>query len=140
MFYLAAILLSLVLLGGFLFLTRLETARGMRLFASARASLDESVEGVARTASRIDLPAFLWHAAKDTFARLAHDAVALVIYLLRAVEHLLLRVIRALRTRRPGLASLASRGSAFVEHIAHYKRSLRSKAPAEGETPSPPQI
>ncbi len=123
------ILASLALLGGFVALTDYETRRGARVFAQARARLDQNIERIEFVLGNIDLGAFLREEVRHMAARLSHDIAHLSLQTVRAVERVLTRLVRHLRSRRP--ADTASRENVreFVKTLSDFKGRLKATHP-----------
>lgn len=97
MSYLVAIAVSIVLFGGFLFLTSLETERGFRVLGRARDRLDTKAGRYFFIIRHVDLGAFVAHSLRAGFAYLAHEAANGSLLVVRALERFLARRVRSLR-------------------------------------------
>ncbi len=133
MAYAILILISLVLLIGFLGVGEYEARRGARLFAAQRTRLDEGVARAEFILSHIDLIAFLRDELRRTAHRISHDIAHLSLQTVRAVERLLTRLVRSLRP--PHSADVAPRGDAreFVKTLSDFKDRLKATRPEVGE-------
>ena len=107
MAYLFAILITFVLLGGFLALMRFETGRGVRFFGGARARLDSRVERAAFIVRHVDWSAVLSEMVRSIAARIVHDVAHGVLILVRILERLLTRVVKYLRSSRQQAAAIS---------------------------------
>ncbi len=129
--YLVAIAGSLILLAGFLALTRYEAARGVRFFAARRGRFDAEVERLEFIFTHVDLAAFLREEVERVSARVGHDVAHLVLQAIRAVERVLTRVVRRLRTHEDGAVRPTREASReFVRKLTDFKTEL-SAAKAE---------
>ena len=100
MAYLIAILISLLLFAGFLWLVSAEAKRGTRLFAGPRAKLDREAHRVEFVFAHVDFASALRALAVAAFERAAHDIAHGILLVVRLVERSLTSAVRTLRTRR----------------------------------------
>jgi hypothetical protein len=128
MLYLAFVLVSVFLFAGFLWLTRFEAARGAKLFADKRATLDAEAERIETAILHIDLSHFLRMGVRALIARVAHDIAHATLLIVRFVERTLTRAVRSLRERRtlPSVTTDGSPSSDFVAAMKDFKEELRS--------------
>jgi hypothetical protein len=125
--YLAFLAAALVLFLGFLGLTRVEARRGARFLAPVRVELDKRARRVSFIVEHVDFPGFIRDTLRAAAARFAHDAAHGSLVVVRAVERLLTRAVRALRERGHGSAGrMPSAPTHFVSRITHLKRELRN--------------
>lgn len=120
---------SLILLAGFVLLTRYETVRGTRFFAASRSRLDAEMERISFILEHVDFAAFFQDELRALFARLGHASAHASLRSVRATERLLTRVVRHFRTEHS--ESLAPRGDAreFVKTLSDFKETLKESAP-----------
>jgi hypothetical protein len=129
--YLIAILATVFLFSGFLWLTSFETGRGARYFAPERDELDRFARRVNFIFEHVDFASFLRHFVISAAETLAHEAVRLVLAGVRALERLLTRLVKYLRHRRSVPAeAVAAPASPFVATIATFKHRLRKERSA----------
>jgi len=135
--YLIFLAVSILLFAGFLALTAYESRRGTRVLERARASLDAEVERVSFIAAHVDLPAYLRDLVRVMAARAAHDIIHAGLVIVRFLERLLTRAVRALRAERATLieAERARQASEFVAQISDFTAELRSARKSEEEAP-----
>ena len=121
--FLAAVLL---LLAGFLALTRYEAHRGARLFSVRREALDASVERLQFIFTHIDFAAFIREEVNIAAHRASHAVAHLSLRVVRAVERLLTRIVRHLRAKHAATTAIP-RGNAreFVKTLADFKDTLK---------------
>jgi hypothetical protein len=127
MSYLIAILVSLLLLVGFVLWSWLETSRGFRLLSAPRQRFDRQVSRTAFVLTHIDWHAFTRHVARTTLERAAHDVVHTVLMVVRASERTLTRLIRSLRERvakhEPNGEPVE--GSQLIATLIRFRKSFR---------------
>lgn len=109
-----------------------EARAGVRFFRPYREQLDTRVDRVAFILTHIDFAAFVREEGKHLMARVGHDTAHLVLQLVRAVERLLTRVVRTLRTRRE-MREEAPRETSreFVKTLSDFKGDLAANRPEE---------
>jgi len=127
--HLAAVLLSLALLAGFVALTRYETRRGSRFFAAKRAKLDTDIERVEFIVAHVDLPAFVRDEVHHALARIGHAIAHLSLQAVRATERLLTRLVRHLRSRTEVAAAPRENAREFVKTLSDFKDTLQATHP-----------
>lgn len=127
--------LTILLLVGFFALTNWEARSGMRLFAAKRARLDEAVEKTTFVLQHVDLEAFLRSEIRRLVARLGHDAAHLSLQVVRAIERLLTRFVRYIRSRHG--VDTAPRGNVreFVKTLSDFKDSIKGTYPEAPKVP-----
>lgn len=106
---LVAILVVAALLAGFLWLTYVERARGVRVFGRARAALDAKTAHIAATLSSETAWASLRRYVRVFADHVVHDIAHVALVVVRSVERSLTRLTRTVRTR---LASRARKREA----------------------------
>lgn len=129
MTYLIAIIIAFVLLCGFFALTDYEARRGTRYFAFHRARLDENVERVEFIWQHVDLGAFLRDEVRRLAGRLSHDIVHLSLQTVRAVERVLTRLVRYLRSKHAIDVGPRENVREFVKTLSEFKDQLKSTHP-----------
>ncbi|OGG78586.1 hypothetical protein A3A36_01850 [Candidatus Kaiserbacteria bacterium RIFCSPLOWO2_01_FULL_52_12b] len=122
-------LIVLALIAGFFILTWYEAERGVRFFAAQRSRLDQNVERISFAFAHIDFGAFLREEMRHLIVRISHDIAHLSLMVVRAVERLLTRLVRRLRT--PRALDTAPRDSAreFVKTLSEFKGQLNATHP-----------
>ncbi len=121
--------LSLALLVGFFVVTNYEARRGMRFFAPLRARLDEQVGQVEFILTHVNLGAFLHGEVHRGINRIGHDIVHISLFLVRATERLLTRVVRHQHARNDGDAAPRESTRDFVKTLSDFKEQLDATHP-----------
>lgn len=129
MVYLFLILAALVLAGGFLALTAYETGRGIRFFGAFRARLDRDVERAEFIIANVDLAAFLRDEVERFVHKIGHDIAHLTLQVVRAVERLLTRAVRHLRTKDQSAEAPREASREFVKTLSDFKGQLKATRP-----------
>lgn len=126
--------LSLVLFGGFLLVTALEKGRG-RVGEPMRAKLDKKTARVAFIISHVDWSAFIKHLIRASIERIAHDIAHTSLLVIRFLERLLTRLVRALRERRAGIVvtKAPKKGLSLGETLRKFRKLKTSKREAKVE-------
>lgn len=127
MSYLIAVLVTTLLLCGFILLSLLETKRQKRLFGGVRRTFDKQVARVGYVITHIDWAAFFAHVTKSTLERVAHDVVHTTLLGVRATERALTRAIRTLRERVATHTAdePVPEGSQLVATIVKFRKNLK---------------
>ncbi len=128
------ILITLALLIGFFALTSYEAHRGTRFFAPGRTHLDHTVEHVQFILSRVDLGVFLRDEVRRIVAWVGHALVHLSLQVVRAIERLLTRIVRYLRSKHATDTAPRKNVREFVKTLLDFKGKLKAKHP-EPELP-----
>lgn len=123
------LLASVVLLIGFLVLTRYEARRGMRYFAGEREFLDTQVMRIQFIIEHVDLAAFLRDEIRHLANRLGHSIVHISLLGVRAVERLLTRLVKLLRTRYADNVAPRESAREFVKTLSEFKDGLKETHP-----------
>lgn len=123
------ILVSLILLGGFIILTEYETRRGMRLFPEARTRFDVHVERATFIFQHVDLSAFVREEVRRLAARVSHDIAHLSLQAVRTTERLLTRLVRHLRSQHEVDTAPRENVREFVKTLSDFKGSLNAVHP-----------
>lgn len=124
------LLVAIVLLGGFIALTRYEGARGARLFAGSRSRLDARVEHALFIYEHVDFNAFVEEETKALLLRVGHAIAHLTLQSVRAIERLLTRAVRHLRTRVTSEAGVPrATERPFVQALGDFKEELKQTRP-----------
>lgn len=113
--------IALILFGGFLLLTVLETRMG-RVGERARARLDRFAHRVEFVVAHVDWSALTKHLVRTGTERVLHDCVHGALVVVRFIERTLTRLVRSLRERRAGRVSSHPRQKM---HIRETLRKLR---------------
>ncbi|MBI5405952.1 hypothetical protein HY972_02860 [Candidatus Kaiserbacteria bacterium] len=137
MTHLLFIFVSVALLLGFLVLSRYEERHSTRLFAPARARLDERVARIGFVFTHVDFAAFAREEARRASARVGHDIAHLSLQAVRLAERLLTRLVRRLRVHNEAGIALAPRASTrpFVQALSDFKNRLKATRPEMSDTP-----
>jgi len=126
--YLILIGVSALLLVGFYTLTWYEARRGLRFFASRRRELDRQVSRVEFIIKHVDFAA-LGREEMYRFVTLASHAVAqFSLQTVRAVERILTRLVRHLRTEHPVDMQAGESPREFVKTLSDFKVRLKDTA------------
>lgn len=120
---LIAILVSLILLVGFLTLTSFEAVHGVRVLGGLRKRLDRKVGQASFILAHVDLGAFLRDAIRDGIERILHDIAHASLLAVRFLERVLTRFVRHLRGRAEEMPVQPRR--TFREALDHVKRTVR---------------
>ncbi len=126
MIYLTLVLISVALLAGFLALTVREAKTGRRMFSAARERLDREAARVFFIVAHVDLAAFLRDVTGQAGKRIAHDAAHISLIIVRFVERLLTRAVRALRAHQGQVQTTQTSTSPFVRSMSDLKQKLRN--------------
>lgn len=121
---------TLALLGAFALLMSWEAARGTRFFAGTRYTLDTKVEHLRFIYEHVDFNAFVAEETKALMLRLGHFVAYLSLQSVRAVERLLTRTVRHLRTKVTtdgGVPRATERP--FVQALGEFKEELKATRP-----------
>lgn len=137
MAYIIFILLTLALLAGFFFLTQYEERRGHRFFAEARTRLDRQVARVEFILAHVDLGAFLRDEVRRATSLAGHAIVHFSLQIVRAVERLLTRLVRHLRTQHPVETAPRESSRPFVKTLSDFKDRLKATRPEVPEVQTP---
>lgn len=130
MAYLVFILITFALLAGFMALAEYEMRRGARLFPHERARLDQQVARMGFIIRHVDFSAFLRDEVRHLAARAGHDIAHLSLRLVRAVERLLTRLVRHLRSHHEiDVAAPRENARPFVKTLSDFKMRLQATRP-----------
>lgn len=129
MIYLVFIVATFALLGGFFALTSYEMRRGARYFAIERNRLDHMVGHLVFISQRVDLGAFFRDEVRRLLGRLSHDIAHLSLQTVRAIERLLTRLVRYLRSRHGGDTVPSENVREFVKTLSEFKDGLKATHP-----------
>ena len=127
------ILITFALLGGFFALTGYEVRRGARVFSVQRERLDHNVERIQFVLQHVDMGAFVRDEIRRFVAWLSHYIAHLSLQAVRAVERLLTRIVRYLRSRHASDTAPRENVREFVKTLADFKGSLKATHPEVGE-------
>lgn len=133
MTYLIIVLITLVLLIGFVLLTQYEAQHGVRFFGTRRAKLDAAVERIEFIVEHVDLAAFVQEEVRHAGTRLGHALVNLSLQAVRSVERLLTRLVRYLRMRQDGNIAPRETAREFVKTLSEFKDTLKAAHPGVPE-------
>ena len=137
MAYLIFILVSFALLIGFFALTQYEERRGMRFFAARRERFDRQVARVEFILEHVDLAAFLREEMRRAVSLTSHAIANISLQTVRAVERLLTRLVRYLRTTHAVEVAPRESSRPFVKTLSDFKDRLKATRP---EIPSVHEI
>lgn len=119
----------IALLGGFLALTEYEARRGVRVFARGREHLDHQVERIHFVLEHVDLGAFVRDEIRRLVALMSHAIAHLSLQAVRAIERLLTRAVRYLRSRHAVDTAPRENVREFVKTLSDFKDQLKSTHP-----------
>jgi len=133
MLYLAFIAVTFCLLAGFIALTHYETRSGVRFFAPRRIALDEMVERMHFIVEHVDLAAFLREEMQHAAHIVSHAIVTASLQAVRAIERVLTRLVRHLRSRSENMEVPHESAREFVKTLSDFKGTLKSSYPGVPE-------
>ncbi len=131
------VLVSLLLLTGFVMLTRYEARRGERLFAGYREELDKRVLKILFVLEHVDWGGYVKEEAIRIMLRLGHDIAHVSLRAVRAMERLLTTLVRHLRSQNLPQAGMREPLRPFVKTLADFKGHLEATRPMREESLSP---
>lgn len=123
MSYVIAIVVSLILLIGFMTLTSFEASHGVRILGGVRRRLDRRVGQAGFILAHVDLGAFARDTVRDVVERVLHDIAHGTLIVVRFLERFLTRFVRQLRGRTEEVPVKERRS--FKEAVQHVKRTVR---------------
>jgi len=123
MTYVAAILIALILLVGFLTLTAFEASHGVRIMGGVRRKLDRKVGQASFIIAHVDLAAFIRDSIRDGIERIVHDVAHASLLVVRFLERTLTRFVKGMRGRAEETPERPRR--TFREAFDHVKRTVR---------------
>ncbi len=129
MAYLIFVGTSLVLLVGFFVLTWYEEKRGVRYQEPQRASIDSKVKRIEFIATHVDFAAFTREESYRILSQVGHVTAHFSLQTVRAVERLLTRLVRHLRTKHPVEVRPAGETREFVKTLSDFKERLKGTMP-----------
>ena len=129
MTHLVFILISIALLFGFFALTWYEAHQGMRFLAPTRTRLDRDVERVKFIFAHVDFGAFVREEARRIGNRIGHDSAHLSLQAVRAIERILTRLVRHLRTLHAVDIRPGENTREFVKTLSDFKGRLKETHP-----------
>lgn len=127
--YLLFVVFSIGLAAGFIALTAYEQRRGSRYFDAKRAALDAQVRRALFIYTHVDLAAFAREESWRLATRLGHTLAHLSLQLVRAVERVLTRLVRHIRTQHGVEVRPAGETREFVKTLADFKGRLKENMP-----------
>ena len=123
------VIFTLALLAGFFVLSGYEARRGTRVFSLQRARLDAQVEQIGFILTHVDFKTFLREEIRSITQRIAHDVARISLQAVRAVERLLTRLVRHLRTVRGLDVAPRENVREFVRTLSDFKDQLKEPPP-----------
>lgn len=129
MAYLILIGASLVLLVGFYALTWYESRRGVRFLASKRNELDRQVTRIEFIIEHVDFAAFGREEVHRLVSLVGHTVAHFSLQVVRAVERVLTRLVRYLRTEHPVDIQPGENTREFVKTLSSFKGRLKDSMP-----------
>jgi hypothetical protein len=129
MVYLIFVLITVVLLAGFFFLSDYETRRGSRVFARERERLDFGVGQVEFVLANVDVMAFVREEFNIIIQRIAHDIAHISLTAVRAVERFLTRIVRRIRMEHTVDTGPRENAREFVKTLSDFKDQLKETPP-----------
>lgn len=133
MAYLIVVLITLLLLAGFVVMTQYEVRRTARFFASERAQFDATIERITFIVEHVDLGAFVQDEIRRALHQAGHALVALSLTAVRAVERLLTRLVRYFRMRNESVVAPRESAREFVKTLSDFKDTLQATHPDVSE-------
>jgi hypothetical protein len=127
--YLVFTVAAIALFAGFLLLTRYEERRGVRTLALTRTDIDARVERLTFILTHVDFESFTREQLRVLAVHVAHDIAHLSLLSVRAVERLLSRLVKHLRTRHGIETASSAAPRAFVKTMSEFKQTLASTRP-----------
>lgn len=126
---------TLVLLGGFFVLTGYEARRGERYFAAKRSRLDQTVEHIEFVFQHVDFGAFVRDEVRRLFGQLSHFIVHFSLQSVRAIERILTRLVRYLRSKQASDTAPSGNVREFVKTLSEFKDGLKATHPEVTDVP-----
>lgn len=123
--------ISLVLLLAFFVFRSWEEKRGVRVFASVRRGLDETVRDIYQGAVTGSIPAHYRVALITSLRHRAHETVLLLVDVLRAIERPLTRLSYRMRMANPNAPKREV--SSFLQTISLRKKEGLKKDEGTGD-------
>lgn len=123
------ILISLVLVVGYIALLTLESRRGARFFAPQRTRLDQAVEQGTFILTHVDFASFAAEEAKRLAHRLTHDLAHFSLQSVRTAERLLTRLVRHLRAKNTSTHAPQESPRPFVRTLSEFKGHIKATRP-----------
>jgi hypothetical protein len=127
--YLILVLAALVLLVGFVILIQYEISHGIRFFASERGRFDKNVERIEFIVANVDLSAFVRDEIRHIMTRIGHTVAHFSLQAVRAIERLLTRLVRHLRTQHEDEVAPRETAREFVKTLSEFKDGLKATHP-----------
>jgi hypothetical protein len=127
-------LAALGLLAGFFALTHYEARRGVRVFARARADLDQRVARAEFILTHVDFAAFARDEARHAAHHIGHAVAHLSLHAVRAAERLLTRLVKRIRATHDVDAAPRETARPFVKTLADFKGRLKATRPKTSDT------
>ncbi len=116
------LLVTLVLLAGFVALTVFEERHGARVFAATRTRLDERVTRASFIVAHVDWSAFIRDSISRGAGRFAHGVAHFSLRAVRAIERFLTRIVRHLRLRHAAEPAPGAEAREFVRTLSDFKK------------------
>lgn len=126
---LISVLGTLALLVGFVVLTRYEVQHGVRFFVNSRARFDGFIGRIEFIIEHVDLLAFVRDEVHHAVMSLGHQIAHLTLQAVRAVERILTRIVRHLRTKHEEEVAPRETAREFVKTLSDFKETLNAKHP-----------
>lgn len=129
--YLIFLAITLGLLAAFYALTWYEAKRGVRVLAARRSALDNRIAHIEFIVTHVDFASFTREELSRFAHGLSHLAAHISLQAVRAVERLLTRLVRHLRTRQEVMESAQPRETMrdFVKTLSDFKGELETTRP-----------
>lgn len=134
MAYLVFLLITLVLFVGFFVLTLYERGWGTRLLADRRERLDHHVGRVEFVLTHVDFAAFAREETRRFASHVGHRIAHFSLQMVRAVERLLTRLVRFLRSQHAVEVRPAGETREFVKTLSDFKDRLKDTMPEVSES------
>jgi hypothetical protein len=123
------VLISIALLSGFFTVIGYERGRGTRYFAVQRARLDAVIGRAEFILQHVSLGVFLRDEIRHLAGRAGHDIAHTSLLVVRAVERVLTRLVRRLRTHPEVDTAPRETAREFVKVLSEFKGNLKATHP-----------
>lgn len=129
MAYLALLLITVALLVGFFMLTLYERGLGARLFTERRELFDRRVGRIEFVLTHVDFGAFAREETRRFASNIGHRVAHFSLQVVRAVERLLTRLVRSLRSQHSVEVRPTGETREFVKTLSDFKDRLKDTMP-----------
>ncbi len=129
MAYLILVLIPIVGCIGLIVLTQYETRHGIRFFRASRERFDTRVEHVTFIVTHVDFLAFVRDTIRQGVNHVGHMIAHFSLQAVRAVERVLTRLVRHLRTKNEMPVPRRESSREFVKTLSDFKDNLKTTHP-----------